>query len=53
MTKVLASFSISFIGEKSCKTDMKSRIIVSEHVYEAILPIGGKIFYLFEYITTR
>lgn len=44
MTKVLASFKISFIGKKSCKTDVKNRITVSEHVYEAILPKDGRNF---------
>lgn len=38
MPTVLASFSISFTGEKSCKTDIKNEITVSEHVYKVILP---------------
>lgn len=50
---VLASFSVSFTSEKSCKTDVKSKITVSQHVYKAILPKEGKYYiYLHQVMST-
>lgn len=49
MPTVLANFSISFTGEKSCKTDIKKEIIVSEHVYKVILPKEGKLLFTWIY----
>lgn len=50
---VLASFSVSFTSEKSCKTDVKSKITVSQHVYKAILSKEGKYYiYLHQVMST-